>query len=266
MANSTLLAMTSDREYNKAGIRAKRIFEEMRLAGVKVSPRSFELLLKSLAVSKDPDGVLEALRTMEELNVVPTTQAMNHAIGCLSHKDRLGEAFAQLEKMKRLEIPRALETYNALTEAIMSFRSPEEALAFLEGMMKHDHILPDQSTLVVLLRALGRSGKLQKMLNTLVSLAPIIPPDASVFATVLSAFARQGSLDETEKLYQALSDRNVPVDLRVFNALLFANAKAGSAMGVIRCLRRMKAALVGPCIIASAPPKSKYCFVYGLDR
>uniref|UniRef100_A0A0A9DDM5 Pentacotripeptide-repeat region of PRORP domain-containing protein n=1 Tax=Arundo donax TaxID=35708 RepID=A0A0A9DDM5_ARUDO len=191
---------------------------------------------------------------MLEKGVLPDAITYSSLIRGLCEKRRLNDACALFENMIKLGLQPDEFTYTSLIDGHCKEGNVEKALSLHDEMIKRG-VLPDVVTYSVLINGLSKSARTKEAQRLLFKLYYEDPVPANIkydalmhccskaeFKSVLAllkGFCMKGLMNEADKVYQSMLDRNWKLDGSVYSVLIHGHCRGRNVMKALSFHKQM---------------------------
>lgn len=233
---------------------ARQLVDEMEAKGVKPDVVTYSTILSGYCKIGDTDSAFELNRKMVKKGVVPDAITYSSLIRGLCEEKRLSDACELFEKMLQLGLQPDEFTYTILIDGHCKEGDVEKALSLHDEMIKKG-VLPDVVTYSVLIDGLSKSARTKEAQRLLFKLYYEDPvPDnikyealmrccrkaefKSVVA-LLKGFSMKGLMNEADKVYQSMLDRDWKLDGSVYGVLIHGHCRGGNVLKALNFHKKM---------------------------
>eukprot|EP00181_Compsopogon_caeruleus_P002015 CAMPEP_0184685008 /NCGR_PEP_ID=MMETSP0312-20130426/17363_1 /TAXON_ID=31354 /ORGANISM="Compsopogon coeruleus, Strain SAG 36.94" /LENGTH=401 /DNA_ID=CAMNT_0027138699 /DNA_START=101 /DNA_END=1305 /DNA_ORIENTATION=- len=224
---------------------AMRCFRSMHNLGIMPNQISYNAILAASARCKKPSTGLVFYEEMLDKGFIPTSHTYSSYIDCLTRLGRVEQAESILTDQPSAETVFAYTlVIAAYSRQLMIF----DALRLLKRMYEKG-LTPNEKTLTVLIRALGRAKEANlaiKLFNQELRLHPDRVLDDRLFAAMVAACAATGKLQEALFIYRIMKRKKLVASVTVHNGLIHACGQAGAVQRAFIIYRYMQSSTVTP--------------------
>lgn len=235
--------------YGKKGLfyEAEAILDNMLEEGPKPSAVTYQTMISALVKVEKHEDADRIYKSLQSDNIVkPDQKLCNLMIHSYGKRGMVEEALHLSRKMKALNIPLSVVTFNTLLSCQPSVHDTESVFR----QMQRSNIEPDVITYASRIGAYAkarRGEEAQYFFKIMVECG--IRPNRTVYNVLLDAYANCKMIEQTEALLKEMRRDRCSPDVHSYTTLMNAYVNVSNMEKADRVLERMRIAGIEPNIV-----------------
>lgn len=249
----------------KFHIRPTKLDLALRDSGVSLRPGLLERVISRCGPATDLAISFFSWLSRRRPDLPPSAAAHRALLSSLTRARHFGASWALLDRMRR-ELPDALTTdvFVALIRRFAAARLVSKAVEVLDEMKAYG-CTPDDYVFACLLDALCKNGSVKEAASLFRDMRDRFPPNLRHFTSLLYGWCRAGKLDEAKFILVQMREAGFEPDIVVYNTLLAGFAAADKMEDSYALLSEMRRKGCEPNVISYTTLIQALCTRESLD-
>ncbi|GAA0162900.1 hypothetical protein Leryth_024492 [Lithospermum erythrorhizon] len=217
------------RSCSKCGVECFRFFNWARTNHPHYDPTTleFEELLKILAQASNWETMWKVVHQMKDQNLPISTPVVSFIIEHYGKKGLINQAVELFNRLKNLNCPQTIETYNSLLFSLCEVKNFQGAYSLIRRMIRKN-LTPNKRTYSILVTAWCSGGKMKEAQEFLEEMSRRgFNPPVRGRDLLVDGLLNAGYLESAKGLVRKMTKQGFVPDVCTFNSLAEAVCKTG---------------------------------------
>lgn len=206
---------------------AWEVYDEMLKRDFSANSFLFSSFIKAYCERGKIQEAESMLREMKNMGLKPYDETFNHLIEACTKAGELDASVKHFEEMIDRGLVPSCSTFNEMVRGLCEIGDSGKANGFLTLVLDKG-LSPNEVTYIHLMSAYGKQGKIQQVLKLYYemeyrSLSPGLP----VFTTLIRGLCDCGKVEETEKYLRIMKGRSIGISEEICEALITCYLRNG---------------------------------------